>query len=127
MISSSSSTSPKGCRDSIGSATAATHNLTADSNLAGSILERSLNNQLLLRPQLAHNIRADIQCLCHDMRWCQSEPLRQADIDNAIRLVELDPYERFVLARVLDVMAGVVWEDGGVPSAEVEGAGETAA
>jgi hypothetical protein len=81
------------------------------------------DDQLLLLPQPLRNLKRNLQRLGHDPRRRESQPLRERNVYDAIALVDFDPLQRFVGGRVLDVVAGVVGEDGGVAGGEVEGAG----
>ncbi len=84
-------------------------------------------NQLLLRLELLHHSRRNLQRAGHDVGRGQGEPLGEADVDHPIALVDLDPDQRLVARRVLHKVAGVVREDGRVAGGEVEGAGGGAA
>lgn len=81
------------------------------------------NNQLLLLLEPLRNLKRDLQRLRHDPRRRQRQPLRQRDVNHAIAFVDFDPLQRLVRGRVLNVVARVIGEDGGVAGGEVEGAG----
>ena len=87
------------------------------------ITRHSSNYHRLLLPQPPRYLHRNLQRLRHNARRSKRQPLRQRYIHDPIAFVNLDPLQSFVGGGVLHVVAGVVWEDGGVAGGEVEGAG----
>ena len=56
----------------------------------------SSNNHLLLLPQPPRSFQRNLQCLRHDSRRRQGQPLSHRNVNNAVTLVDLDPLESFV-------------------------------
>lgn len=88
---------------------------------------RLLQKKLLLLLQLIHHLPRDLEGARHDIRWGESQPLRQRDVSHALGLVQLDPHQVLGGRGVKDVVAGVVGEDGDVSGDEVDGARVAAA
>lgn len=81
------------------------------------------NDQLLLGLQALDDRERHVKSSGHDFGRRQCQPLGQADVGNAVGLVELDPHELLGLRSVFDIVAGVIWEDRSVTSCEVKGPG----
>lgn len=64
-----------------------------------------LNQDLLLLLDLLGKLQRDLESLGHDIRRRECEPLRQADVGDTLRLVDLDPDEILVLGGVLNVVS----------------------
>ena len=63
-----------------------------------------LDQDLLLFLELVDKLNGDLENLGYNLGWCESKPLRQWDVRDAVRFVDLDPDEVLVTC-VLNVMA----------------------
>lgn len=51
--------------------------------------------------------------------------MAEGDVSDTVGLIELEVDKLLGLRGVLDIVAGVVWENTGITSSEVEGSGKT--
>lgn len=81
---------------------------------------RALQQDLLLLLQSTNNINTNIQDLSHNIRRSQSQPLRQTDISNSLRFVDLNPNQVLSWRSILDIVTRVIRECSGVSCLEVD-------
>lgn len=65
-----------------------------------------LDEELLLLLERLDELDGHLERLRSHLGGCQGEPLRQGNIGDAVRFIDLDPDQVFRLGRVLDVVAG---------------------
>jgi hypothetical protein len=64
-----------------------------------------MNNDLLLFLQALDYVDRNLKHICDNVRRRKSQPLRQRDIGNTLRLIDLDEGQILRLRRVLNVVA----------------------
>ena len=64
----------------------------------------SRDNELLLLLQMLHEVFGHIECLSDIRSWCESKPLRERNVGNAVCFEDLNPDEVFCIRGVLHVV-----------------------
>jgi len=88
--------------------------------LPWSVGNGSLNENLLLLLQRLDKVHRHVQSLGSHLGGRQSEPLRQRNIGDSVRFVDLNPDQVLILGGILDVVPRVVGENGRVAWGKVE-------
>jgi hypothetical protein len=65
----------------------------------------SLDEDLLHRAQLFDKADRDLQSLCNNIGWGESQPLRQGYIFNLVRLIYLNPDKVIRVGGIFDIVS----------------------
>ena len=65
---------------------------------------KSRDDELLLLLQMLHEVFGHIECLSDIRSWCESKPLRERNVGNAVCFEDLNPNEVFCFRSVLHVV-----------------------